>query len=1118
MYMDIFSNRAGVELLRPTVYLKQITPGLQIPEEVKKAMIQKARKDMLENGNQIQKTIKPGYTMPHATTMAELELNKKRRSSYHHNSDSYYTAESRSGHIETAPDIIATIPGLRLGDLAERDELAIFSPVYRIIKETLNQDVENRHIRKYPKLPREVAMNLLASELILLPGVVPQLACLLRLLCGDGEKGFKAAVTVLTDYLLYRIGYGKEGTPFSNSVQHWGGIASDYAILNPGFLRLFGLSAVCAIDPSGNLANTLYATQNRSNSFSLPFFRDPHNTIDVNNRDLAHATTHCMYRAKFTEPGVLCPDALALCYNMAAPLAIGESAPDSSTGLNTNVTTRLTMETEEVVAVFNAIKLCPALAPEIIKAIKWSPGEDVLAKLVTTTRIFSANTIGAFIPYLLRLNVMYKALSCPELNIRELCNQPHYRMPGRLYRQRKLEQIINGIAAGAMVSPMLIKEFLTSPIKTMKCLSSEESVNWSNWLYTANGLLGKDCFDYPWMYSYVNAKALYFGSNQPTSTTHWNIYGSLSILLSTMILGTTVRGTALLPGITSILLRPIQHLSLGNPEFTDIYWNLWDILENSPQGKELIAYTGELLQNFANRKPAGDVQLLLDFAKDSEGIDFKYLENRYLKDMEKSVNQYVKPMMAKFQAGSFMANLCSVHANSRDGADILADALWVDGEKDNPEDIFGVFAGIDGYRLEEYEVPSGELRTRIVNTAYNTRQMWGATKFGNICTGVMGGDMSRLDNFILYLTNVCNWNEYDWQSLWTYAHLWAAQCASPASVNYRNVYKLSVYRPINDMVLDCYSVNKFNDLYEDAHRMYRKYVCGCIKIAPSHNSCVLPGKKKKLVLPNDRVEAEKLVGNKRNLTPTDVLLKLWARTGVFIGNYIGWGKDGATPDTKGKTKPAENIVSNTPLRVLIGYLKYFWDTHENKSNAQLIKEARKYKIDTYDVHKIALIGTSDDDYEHYINKCKAYKSELIRRESAWRAWADQFLAEYNGEYAIATREEVVHLCTTSQGLTKNEASVLSYFNDITAKEKRSKSMFNSLSAATRKEYALTMLLCGYMPIVRRSSGNGWPEIAGWIDTKAKAGDVNNHYSMCILDNIPSQFKEDCRHRLAIFKK
>lgn len=40
-------------------------------------MIQKARKDMLENGNQIKKTIKPGYTMPHATTMAELELNKK---------------------------------------------------------------------------------------------------------------------------------------------------------------------------------------------------------------------------------------------------------------------------------------------------------------------------------------------------------------------------------------------------------------------------------------------------------------------------------------------------------------------------------------------------------------------------------------------------------------------------------------------------------------------------------------------------------------------------------------------------------------------------------------------------------------------------------------------------------------------------------------------------------------------------------------------------------------------------------------------------------------------------------------------------------------------------------
>lgn len=76
--MDIFSNRAGVELLRPTVYLKQITPGLQIPEEVKKAMIQKARKDMLENGNQIKKTIKPGYTMPHATTMAELELNKKK--------------------------------------------------------------------------------------------------------------------------------------------------------------------------------------------------------------------------------------------------------------------------------------------------------------------------------------------------------------------------------------------------------------------------------------------------------------------------------------------------------------------------------------------------------------------------------------------------------------------------------------------------------------------------------------------------------------------------------------------------------------------------------------------------------------------------------------------------------------------------------------------------------------------------------------------------------------------------------------------------------------------------------------------------------------------------------
>lgn len=75
--MDIFSNRAGVELLRPTVYLKQITPGLQIPEEVKKAMMQKARKDMLENGNQIKKTIKPGYTIPHATTMAELELNKK---------------------------------------------------------------------------------------------------------------------------------------------------------------------------------------------------------------------------------------------------------------------------------------------------------------------------------------------------------------------------------------------------------------------------------------------------------------------------------------------------------------------------------------------------------------------------------------------------------------------------------------------------------------------------------------------------------------------------------------------------------------------------------------------------------------------------------------------------------------------------------------------------------------------------------------------------------------------------------------------------------------------------------------------------------------------------------
>lgn len=1110
--MDIFSNRAGVELLRPTVYLKQITPGLQIPEEVKKAMIQKARKDMLENGNQIKKTIKPGYTMPHATTMAELELNKKRRDTHRRDSDNYYTAGSRSGHVETAPDIIATIPGLRLGDLAERDKLAIFSPVYRIIKETLNQDTENRHIRKYPKLPREVAMNLLASELILLPGVVPQLACLLRLLCGDGEKGLRAAVTVLTDYLLYRIGCGKEGTPFSNSVQHLGGIASDYAILNLGFLRLFGLSAVCAIEPFGNLANTLYATHNRSTS--LAFFRDPQNTIDVNNRDLAHATTSCMSMAKFTEPGVLCPDALALCYNMAAPLAIGEPGPYSSTGLNTNVTTRLTMETEEVVAVFNAIKLCPALAPEIIKAIKWAPGEDALAKLVNTTRIFSANTIGALIPYLLRLNVMYKALSCPELNIREVCEKPHYRMPGRLYRQRKLEQIISGIAAGAMIYPMLIKEFLTSPIKTMKCLSSEESVNWANWLYTAKGLLGKECFDYPWMYSYENIKAHYLGTNQSAGATHWNIYSSLSILLSTMILGTTVRGTALLPGITSILLRPIQHLSLGNPEFTDIYWDLWDILENSPQGKELIAYTGELLQNFANRKPTGDVQLLLDFAKDSEGIDFKYLENRYLKDMEKSVNQYVKPMMAKFQAGSFMANLCnSVHANSRDGADILADTLWVDGEKDDPEDIFGVFAGIDGYKLEEYEVPSGELRTRIVNTAYNTRQMWGATKFGAICTGIMGGDMTRLNSFILHLTNVCNWNEYDWQSLWTYAHLWTAQCASPASVNYRSVYK-----PFADMVLDGCSVNNFNNLYKDAHGMYKKYVCGCIKIAPSHNSCVLPGKKKKLVLPDDRVEAEKLVGNKRNLTPTDVLLKLWARTGVFIGNYIGWGKDNSNPDIKGKTRTASNVLCNTPLRVLIGYLKYFWDTHANKSNAQLIKEARKYKIDTYDVHKIALIGTSDDNYESYIDKCKAYKSELIKRESAWRAWADQFLAEYNGEYAIATREEVVHLCTTSQSLTKNEAYVLAYFNDITAKEKRSRSMFNSLSAATRKEYTFTMLLCGYMPIVRHSRGNERPEIVGWIDTKAKARDINSHYSMCVLDNIHSQFKEDCRRRLSIFKK
>lgn len=287
---------------------------------------------------------------------------------------------ARSGHVETAPDIIATIPGLRLGDLAERDELAIFSPVYRIIKETLNQDTENRHIRKYPKLPREVAMNLLASELILLPGVVPQLACLLRLLCGDGEKGFRAAVTVLTDYLLYRIGCGKEGTPFSNSVQHLGGIASDYAILNPGFLRLFGLSAVCAIEPFGNLANTLYAMHNRSTS--LAFFRDPQNTIDVNNRDLAHATTSCMSMAKFTEPGVLCPDALALCYNMAVPLAIGEPGPYSSTGLNTNVTTRLTMETEEVVAVFNAIKLCPALAPEIIKAINGHLGKMRLLSLL----------------------------------------------------------------------------------------------------------------------------------------------------------------------------------------------------------------------------------------------------------------------------------------------------------------------------------------------------------------------------------------------------------------------------------------------------------------------------------------------------------------------------------------------------------------------------------------------------------------------------------------------------------------------------------------------------------------------------------------------------------------
>ena len=44
MCIDIFSNRAGVELLRPTVYLKQITPGLQIPEEVKKAMIQKRKR------------------------------------------------------------------------------------------------------------------------------------------------------------------------------------------------------------------------------------------------------------------------------------------------------------------------------------------------------------------------------------------------------------------------------------------------------------------------------------------------------------------------------------------------------------------------------------------------------------------------------------------------------------------------------------------------------------------------------------------------------------------------------------------------------------------------------------------------------------------------------------------------------------------------------------------------------------------------------------------------------------------------------------------------------------------------------------------------------------------
>ena len=986
-----------------STYLK-VPPGTKLTEEDIKALGQKnpdlrdVQPKLFTQDYDIKRKaeqLKPGIVVPHVSDPNSSAVLPKDIQTII--SDKYYDAVS-STHYKMQTKALAEFgyetPGLRPSDLLQYNNLAISSKVYNIMNRTYNHKKASSRSDIVPMLPEGIATEILARELLTLPGVVPQLACLLRILCGKGKAGFNAAIQVLKNYLLSATGH-TEGN--MNKVA----ATCDF--------RHFACSGLELL-PLSHMPEAISWAQLRPRAVDLASY-------DVHDRSLRDSTCFPSYRMNNS---LLSPDAMGAYYNTNESLRAGDLRTDVRALLPySGITLTRSLELNRAIAALKAVTLCPAKTSDVLNAIIWERADRDDLSTICTGNFKSYSMLNNLpLAYIPRLHVIMAALSQPGIDVRKIFETPFFRVSGTSPTTvlSQLETLLQVSSNLTQSMHMMGREALNFIIKAPQCFPKGIKIE-------ARGLLGTEMFQYPWAVdgnktSFVSwlpsdvmrNLTLWIDSGTTDLLQSYGIYPSLLQIPHTLALADTTGNASLNSMLLAILLRPIKYLALGNDDFTNIYWDLWKILANAPTITKLLEYNQEYTQALHKKYPSRAAfwapKAIEEVLNDTtQEVDFEYLEKGYGKDLQKVLKTSVSKTLKKFNcATALFSPLDSTAYVQVPPVKSLYTLLFGDQKRDDLTTFgFSLWQTFASNGCKEYTPAydpetSYKVWTEMPFTSVGNSYRW----TNSLPTAIAYNNTMPRWGLMGLAERVFDWNYTDWDNLMGLNMLLSSQKSTKKADKYvlanigvgaqlRKLFVSSLLpwktnESIQATVLTDYRGKGFPLL--QAENIFTPYDYGTYSQVSKSFSRKEVHKTPLPVSLADTEGMKKYLENaKDNYTVVDLLFKLGVATGVQFLNKPCWDFNAVDAGTWNGPENQEYVVQSIAdkrgLKAIIKYLKYFWDTHENISIKQLIQEAKRRSIKSQNITKLIFLCTEANSYEELQNNLINYDATIQERFHTW---------------------------------------------------------------------------------------------------------------------------------------